>query len=451
MTSFLADRFSYVFGLGKSGRSALGYFQKQNLPVKAWDDTLETRQVLDPTLLQDPKDVNWSHVERIILSPGIPHEGAKANPALIAAKDHNIPLVVDVELFLERALRHPNHTIVGITGTNGKSTTTSLLTHLLNHLGKKAIAAGNIGTPVLDLPETNEETYYVLELSSYQLTLLKTPRLDVAILINITPDHLAYHGTMEAYVAAKSSIFEQVRHQKGVIIIDDAYTQKIYKKNPFLMSISTETEEGKISIHQGILKDKERNITFTLPTLSQLQGSHNAQNIGACYGALRHLIPETFCMETFIEGLQTFKALPHRQEIVAQTNQVIFVNDSKATNMDAAEKSLKTFQNIHWILGGEGKVGETPASLKHLFPHVKHVYLVGSSMDFFEKEIRGLIAYTRSHTVEQATDEAFHQSQKGDVILLAPACASFDQFKNFEERGSVFKTCALKLVDQYHE
>jgi UDP-N-acetylmuramoylalanine--D-glutamate ligase len=440
-----APHFWYVFGLGKSGRSALQYLQNKNLPVRAWDDTADTRGTLDPKTLQDPTTINWSSVKAIVLSPGIPHEGPKAHAALLKAQAHGVPIIVDVEIFLERALSHPNHKIIGITGTNGKSTTTSLLCHMLNYFGKKAIAAGNIGTPVLDLPETEEETYYILELSSYQLTLLKTPRLDLAVLINITPDHLAYHGTMEAYVKAKASIFDFLRAPRGVIVIDDAYTQAIHKKLPMFLSVSTDTEAGSISICNHILKDCVHNTALTLPILQQLQGSHNAQNIGACYAALQQLIPTDFNNARFIEALQSFQSLPHRQEIVAQTPHVTFVNDSKATNMDAAEKSLKTFKNIHWILGGQSKLGETPISLKHLFSHVRHVYLVGSSMTQFAKDLEGLIPYTLSHTVEKATKEAFQDAQKGDVILLAPACASFDQFKNFEERGSIFRNLAQEL------
>jgi UDP-N-acetylmuramoylalanine--D-glutamate ligase len=443
--------FSYIFGLGKSGLSTLRYLQTLHCRVKAWDDTPGARQSIDSEILQDPATVDWSSVEKIILSPGIPHEGPNAHPALLSAKAHHIPIVGDVELFLERARSHPNHKIIGITGTNGKSTTTSLLCHVLNHFGKKTIAAGNIGTPVLDLPEIEEEAYYILELSSYQLTLLKTRRLDIGVLINITPDHLAYHGTMEAYVAAKESIFDFLnpKDPKGVVVIDDAHTRSIYKKHPGFLSVSTETDQGIVSLCHHILKDRETSLV--LPPLQQLQGSHNAQNIGACYAALQQLIPTDFESVRFIEALKTFKSLPHRQEIVAQTPDVTFINDSKATNVDAAEKSLKTFKNIHWILGGQAKTGETPASLKHLFSHVRHVYLIGSCMEEFAKNLEGLISYTLSHTVDQATQEAFHNAQKGDVILLAPACASFDQFKNFEERGHFFKTCAQILASNHHE
>jgi UDP-N-acetylmuramoylalanine--D-glutamate ligase len=447
------SHFWYVFGLGKSGRSTLNYLQSRHMKVRVWDDTPEARASINSEILQDPTLVNWSNVEKIVLSPGIPHEGPKAHPALLAAKAHNVPIIVDVEIFLERALKHPHYKIVGITGTNGKSTTTSLICHVLNHFGKKAIAAGNIGIPVLDLPETEEETYYILELSSYQLTLLKTPSLDLAVLINITPDHLAYHGTMEAYVKAKESIFDFLnpKDTKCVLVIDDAHTRSIYKKHPGFLSVSTDTEEGVVSLCKNVLKDREKNISFTLPVLQQLQGSHNAQNIAACYGALQNLIPADFNNTYFIEALKTFRSLPHRQEIVAKTSDVTFINDSKATNMDAAEKSLKTFNHIHWILGGQSKEGETPASLKHLFSHVRHVYLVGSSMEYFAKELKGLIPYTLSHTIDHATQEAFRQAQKGDVILLAPACASFDQFRNFEERGNFFKAYAQKLAGNRHE
>ena len=430
-----APHFFYVFGLGKSGQSAVRYFQNQGLSVKAWDDSPETRKIIDAHLLQDPATINWAMVEKIILSPGIPHEGMHAHPVLLSAKDHGIPIVVDIEIFLERLLSNPNHTVIGITGTNGKSTTTSLLCHVLQCFGKKAIAAGNIGIPVLDLPSTEEETYYILELSSYQLTLLKTHRLDLAVLLNITPDHLAYHGNMESYVKTKESIFSFLRPEKedqGIVIIDDSYTQSIYKKYAHLKPVSTDPQKPTFSLK--------------LQPLEQLQGNHNAQNILACYAALQMLIPEQIEDALFLDALKTFKALPHRQEVVLKTSHILFINDSKATNMDAAEKSLKTFQNIHWILGGQAKSGESPISLRHLFSHITHVYLVGSSLETFAKDLEGVLPYTLSKTVEQATKDAFQKAKKGDVILLAPACASFDQFKNFEERGNFFKTYAKKIA-----
>jgi len=443
------DSYYYIFGLGKSGLATLSYLQKHSINILVWDDNPETRKTISEDLLQSPETLPWEKIEKIIVSPSIPHEGPKAHPLLLEAKKRSIPFTVDIELFLRQSTFCPHYHIIGITGTNGKSTTTSLLCHLLNHFGKKAVAAGNIGIPVLSLDPTTQETYFVLELSSYQLSLLETPVLEQAIFLNISPDHLDYHGSMDAYIRAKTSIFNLMipdGNHKGILGIDDSYTQDIYKKNPDLLSISSESETGDIFIKDHKIFDKRYKETISLPSLMNLQGSHNAQNIVACYAALRQILGNDFSEDCFVKGLLSFKSLPHRQEIIAQERGIIFINDSKATNMNAAEKSLKVFKNIHWILGGKAKSGESPTSLTPYFKNVAHVYLVGSSTDAFEQDLKGLLPYTVCHTIDRATQEAYSQASPGDIILLAPACASFDQFQNFEERGKFFKTCTNNIL-----
>lgn len=447
MTKDSVSKHWYIFGLGKSGRSSLRYLQNQGELVFAWDDTPSAREDLDDTLLQSPDSIDWQEIHSIILSPGIPHEGPNAHPALEHAKSLGIPLVSDVVLFLERALENPLYKIIGITGTNGKSTTTALLGHLLQAHGKDAYVGGNIGTPVLDLPEPTYETYYVLELSSYQLTLCPPPRLDCSILLNISPDHLAYHGTMENYIGAKERIFDWMNPagSHGIIGIDDSYTQKMIQNFPEATPVSATSEEGDVYMRNNVLVDSYRGREIPLPLLPNLAGTHNAQNIVACYEALTYLLQGAFRIETFIKGLTTFKSLPHRQEVLRKIKGVTFVNDSKATNMNATEKSLKTFSHIHWILGGQGKDGESPLDLKPYFSHVEHVYLVGESSKGFAETIEGQLPYTVCDTIEQGVKTAFQKAHPDHVILLAPGCASFDQFKNFEERGDAFKACVKKL------
>jgi UDP-N-acetylmuramoylalanine--D-glutamate ligase len=452
-----AATYYYVLGLGKSGLSALKYLQKHHLKVLAWDNNKDVRKAVPESILEAPETLPWQKIQTIILSPGIPHSGPNAHPLLQEAKKRGIPFTVDIELFLKQAITRPHYHIIGVTGTNGKSTTTSLLAHLLNHFGKKAIAAGNIGTPVLDLPDTNEETYFVLELSSYQLSLIKTPALECGILLNISPDHLAYHGSMTSYIDAKCGIFDLVKpnkHYRNVIGIDDAYTQAVFKKTPALLSISAESDQGMIHWSSDKIIAPQPNQSISVPNLVNLQGTHNTQNILACFAILQQILGKKFSSDLFIQGLQSFKSLPHRQEIVSKDKGILFINDSKATNMNAAEKSLKSFQNIHWILGGQQKEGENPLDLKPFFSHVTHTYLVGSAEDTFARDLKGVLPYALSHTIDKAVHDAYQNAKEGDVILLAPACASFDQFKNFEERGNFFKTSVetlLKARRGHHE
>lgn len=445
-----SDTYYYILGLGKSGLSAFNYLKRQNKHIFAWDDNPSVRNLIPQTFIKSPENVSLENIEKIILSPGIPNEGPNAHPFLVVAKKKGIPITVDIELFFEH---HPRH-VIGITGTNGKSTTTSLLCHLLNHFGVPSVAVGNIGTSVLDVHDLGQETYFVLELSSYQLSLLKTPALSFGILLNISPDHLEYHGSMEAYIKAKSTLFALMDHDQkyqNIIGIDDSYTKTMYQNYPNLISISSESKEGSIYKEGERIVDTIRGKNLPIPSLMNLQGSHNAQNILACYGALQQILQCKFSDDIFIEGLLSFKSLPHRQEIIANSGGILFINDSKATNMNAAEKSLKAFNNIHWILGGKAKAGETPLSLSTLFSRVKHTYLVGSSIDAFATQLEGTLPYTKVHTIDLAINAAYKKARDGDVILLAPACASFDQFKNFEERGNVFKTCVETLLKATHE
>ena len=427
MTSCVHNKRVFVFGLGKSGLSAIAYLKKHGAHILAWDDSSEKCAAIPKDLLSDLDNTPWDTIDFILLSPGVPHEGPKAHPIAAIAKAHSIPLQTDVEIFL-RDQENSDHTIIGITGTNGKSTTTALLCHFLREFGAHAIAAGNIGTPVLDLPEETQPTFYVLELSSYQLSLMETKRLDYAVILNISPDHLAYHGSMQAYTEAKQHIFDLMAYQ-GFLFTDDAYTRTMTISHPYV----------------------ERIRSTDLPALHhpKLMGAHNHQNFVAASILLEALLPNKVSTEVIVKALHSFTPLPHRQELVTMHNNILFVNDSKATNMDAVYASLSSFQNIHWILGGQPKEGDDPTSLKDYFSRVTHAYPMGAAKASFRESLQDHLPCTPCDTIEEALKAAYANAQKHpgeSVILLAPGCASFDQFSNFEERGQCFKDAVQRLV-----
>lgn len=449
--SFLDGQTVAVMGLGKSGRATLRALQTAGIHALAWDDQQESRDraSADGFFVSDLSEVSWSQIDLLVWSPGIPHVHPTPHPVAVAARRAGVKLVCDVELL---SLANLASHYIGITGTNGKSTTTSLIGHLLSEAGKSVAVGGNLGIAALDLPMLDADGFYVIELSSYQLELLDQCRLDIALLLNITPDHLARHGGMEGYIEAKSSIFQRLRGDGlAVIGVDDppcrAIHETLRERKPAgrLCAISAERfVAGGVSAADGILiDDREGKASeiIALGDLAALPGRHNWQNVCAAY-AVAHSVGVG--RETIIAGLRSFPGLKHRQEIVASIDGVVYVNDSKATNADATARALACYEAIHWILGGQPKEGGISA-LADFFPRIQKAYLIGEASELFAATLEGSVDYQRCGTLEAALMAARRDAQPGSVVLLSPACASWDQFTSFEQRGDIFRDLVKQI------
>lgn len=427
-----------VMGLGKSGTATARALTASGAVVTAWDDGEAARKaaqaagvtVAEPTL---------EGVDLVVWSPGIPHThpAEKAHPVAAAARAAGIALVCDVEL-LARA--KPANPMLAVTGTNGKSTTTTLLEHVLIHAGRDAAAGGNLGTPALDMADLGAEGRYVLELSSYQLELVHSLELKAGVLLNITPDHLGRHGGMEGYVAAKRALFDRVAPGGTAVIgVDDDYCEMIaddlVDRDLTVVRISAEqTLEKGVSAADGILRVDGVPLA-DLRAVARLPGRHNWQNACAAFAMAR---ADGVAPEDIVAALKTYPGLAHRQELVAEIDGVTYVNDSKATNADATEKALVCYDNIHWILGGQPKEGGINALVPH-FGRIKHAYLIGDAAEDFARVLEGRVPYTQCGSLVMAVTKAAATAEAGEVVLLSPACASWDQFKSFEHRGDVFR------------
>lgn len=433
-----------ILGLGRSGFGAALWLRDQGIPFVVWDDVPAQREIaLEKGFwVQNPlgKGFPWETLKAIILSPGIPHDLPKPHPIIQHAKgvkDTPIEIMSDIELFIRA---YPDIRYIAVTGTNGKSTTTALIGHLLKVAGIQTAIGANFGISVFDLPILPKKGIYVFEISSYQLETTPSFSPAIAVLLNITPDHLDRHGGFEGYKHAKKLIFRNQKNMQAAIIgIDTDATRDIYenlkregRKNLVGFSVSAE------SVSQKLL------------SATILKGQHNAQNIAASIAVLEELGVDKACI---FEGLRTFPGLVHRQEFVGTWNGITFINDSKGTNVEATAKALGEFEDIYWILGGQAK-GDNLLDLKGYFPKIRYVFLIGESMDMFAKTLKGYLPFVWSETLEIAIEQSFRQAQqdlasglvKTPTILLSPACASWDQFKSFEERGDKFKEYIQRFV-----
>lgn len=435
-----------VMGLGKSGASAARALEAAGAKVLAWDDQEGSRARAEGLTIADLGRVDWSKIDLLVWSPGIPHTFPEPHPVARAAREAGVPLVCDVELL---CAANQGARVVAITGTNGKSTTTTLIGHLLADLGAPLAVGGNLGVPALDLPALGLDGTYVLELSSYQLELLDQAQFDVAVLLNITPDHLARHGGMEGYVAAKESMFSRLPAGGTAIVgIDDLHCAEIHlklshRKDIVTRAISAEKRvAGGVSAPEGVLIDdldgKAVEI-LDLKTIASLPGRHNWQNACAAYAVGRAcgMSPARIAAR-----LASYPGLRHRQELVAIIDGVRYVNDSKATNADAAEKALVCYDRIYWIAGGQAKEGGIE-SLRPLFPRIARAFLIGQAAQAFADTLTCEVGFEMCETldvaVRRAREAAMSDPVKGGVVLLSPACASWDQFKSFEHRGDTFR------------
>jgi UDP-N-acetylmuramoylalanine--D-glutamate ligase len=437
-----------VMGLARSGLVAARALQRGGARVLAWDDAPAKREeaAAQGVPIADLAQADLAGTKALVLSPGIPHTFPKPHPVAARARAAGASIIGDIEL-LARSCQLAHY--VGVTGTNGKSTTTALMGHILAKAGRDVAVGGNIGTPVLTLAALGADGVYVLEMSSYQLELTETLTFDVAVLLNITPDHLDRHGGMEGYIAAKRRIFaRQQKPQAAVIGVDDALGRAMAdtlmaEGAQRVVPISAETRVLRgIYVEGGTLIDEMGGAparVLDLARAQRLPGRHNWQNAAAAYAVARCLDIE---VSAITEAITSFPGLAHRQELSATIDGVAYVNDSKATNADAVAKALACYEDVYWIAGGVPKEGGI-ASLAPLFPRIRHAFLIGKASAEFAATLDGRVPTTRAGTLAEALRAAHAmaatEKQQSAVVLLSPACASFDQFTNFEERGDAFR------------
>lgn len=453
-SSTFKDQTIFVLGLGKSGRSVALSLLKAGARVLVWDDQIDARNAASNQgiPIADLNHLNWKSVNHFILSPGIPHRYPMPHPLVLEAQKVALQPISDLEVFYRT---HPQGCYIGITGTNGKSTTTSLLGHILRESDIPVAVGGNLGIPVMDLDLLPEDGIYVWELSSYQLEISPSLHFNIGILLNITPDHLDRHGGMEGYIEAKKLIYKNATPTDNLVMsVDDPHCLKIYDtlkisgKVPVLpISVGKVLPDG-VYVKEGILYEKAHPIV-NLNQYEHLKGQHNWQNVAATYGALRVL---GLSPDTIISGISSFPGLAHRQQVVTRHKNVLFVNDSKATNGEAVEKVLACYQGspIYWLLGGRPKEGGIE-SLTPYFSTIKHAFLFGEASPVFAHTLEGKVPFTLCETlaeaVKKASQLAFKDQLENAIVLLSPACASFDQFKDFEERGDVFCKTVKKIIN----
>ena len=449
-----------VFGLGRTGMTAARALKAGGAQVALWDESDASRQaaVAEGFPLEDLRIADWSSFAALVLAPGVPLTHPEPHWTVQMAQGTGVEVIGDIELFARTVNAAPEHKrpkVVVITGTNGKSTTTALIGHILTAAGRDARIGGNIGVGVLGLDDMHGGAVYVLEVSSYQLDLTSSLKPDVAILLNITPDHLDRHGGMDGYVKAKRRVLlNQGKGDTAVIGVDDAYGQQICTEitaanRRTIRPISAKTAIGRgVYALQGLLYDAtgERVLEVAdLERVPSLPGRHNAQNAAAAYAAVRAL---GVSLEDAATGLQTFPGLAHRMETIAVFDGVRFVNDSKATNADAARQALSSYPKVYWIAGGRAKAGGIDA-LKDLFPRVAKAYLVGEAADDFAATLGDAAPHVVSRTLHAAAADAYADARAAGepaIVLLSPACASFDQFPDFEVRGDAFRAAVLELM-----
>ncbi len=450
-----------VFGLARTGLAAARALIAGGAEVAVWDERAQGLASAQAEGLEivDLSVAEWSRFDALMLSPGVPLTHPEPHWTVRMARQAGVEILGDIELFARTVNLAPAHKrprIVAITGTNGKSTTTALVGHLCAQAGRDTRVGGNIGVGVLDLPDMHGGAVYVLELSSYQLDLTSSLKPDVAILLNISPDHLDRHGGMEGYVAAKRRILmNQDKGDIAVIGVDDPWGQRLCTEvtasnRRTIVPVSASKAIGRgVYALQGMLYDATGDRAVQVADLNRarsLPGRHNWQNAAAAYAAVRGLGAP---VSEIAEGLLSFPGLAHRMETVAHIRGVRFVNDSKATNSDAARQALSSYPKVYWIAGGRAKDGGID-SLADLFPRIKRAYLIGEAAGQFASALEGRASYLDCRDLRVAVAQAFADAQasgEGGIVLLSPACASFDQFADFEARGEAFRSAVLELAD----
>ena len=454
-----------LFGLGGSGLVTARALQAGGAEVAAFDDSQASRDkaAAEGIPVVDLATADWTGFAALVLAPGVPLTHPQPHWTVEKAKAAGIAVIGDIELFFrERARIAPAAPVVCITGTNGKSTTTALIAHVLRSAGRDVQMGGNIGTAVLALEPPAEGRVHVVECSSYQIDLAPSMQPSVGIQMNLTPDHLDRHGTFENYGAIKERLVASA--DIAVIGVDDEASKQMARRRAAsgrpLVKISGEQplDAGVfagITANAGALEtrivqvlDGKPRIVANLAGIGSLRGSHNAQNAAAAFAACFAL---GLSAGEIAAGFRSYPGLAHRMEEIGRIGRVVFINDSKATNADSTEKALTSFRDIFWILGGKAKEGGIE-SLRRYFPNIAKAYLIGAASDLFAATFDddGRVAYERSGTLDiavaHATRDALGAGGAGEIaVLLSPACASFDQFPNFEVRGDAFRKLAAAL------
>jgi len=444
-----------LFGLGGSGMATAQALKMGGAQVVAHDDNpAVVSQASDSGIdTCDLREVDFSDIDVLVLAPGVPLTHPQPHWTVEIAKRHGVSIIGDVELFArERRALAPNSTFIAITGTNGKSTTTALISHILSHSGRNVQMGGNIGRAVLSLDPLSNDAFYVVECSSYQIDL--APSLDptIGILLNLAPDHLDRHGAMENYAGIKRRLVEASEH--AVIGMNDPLSKEIAAELVAMgISVNQISQEplADCDIHHkdgGLFQTGQASVkkVADLNGIGTLRGAHNGQNAAAAWITC-HLAGLT--SEEIQNGFATFPGLKHRMELVGSLGKIVYVNDSKATNADAAAKALSSFERIYWIAGGLAKEGGIEA-LRPQFSRIAKAYLIGEAAPEFAAvfgvNVPFEIAGTMASAVQNASHDAATDPHHEPVVLLSPACASFDQYPNFEVRGEAFRQ-AVTAID----
>jgi UDP-N-acetylmuramoylalanine--D-glutamate ligase len=494
VTTF-ADKTVAVFGLGSSGIATARALIAGGATVAAWDDGEAGRAAAEKAgiPLVDLDTADWTKFAALVLAPGVPLTHPEPHWTVHKAIAAKIEIIGDIELFCrERNAHCPDATFIAITGTNGKSTTTSLIAHILRSAGKDAQMGGNIGVPILALEPPAKDRIYVIEMSSFQIDLTPSLNPTVGVLLNITPDHIDRHGTVENYAAIKERLVSSSR--VAFVGADDAWCREIAQRRAskhsptIVFAVDSPIDAGwSVDSNQIVAVSRNEQKPFgDLTGVPTLRGRHNAQNALAAIAAIWEIrgIPGLLDRDRVDAAIKTYPGLAHRMEEIGRIGNVLFINDSKATNADSTEKALLSFpKSVHWILGGKPKDGGIEP-LRPYFPGIAKAYLIGAASDEFAKTLEGHVPYERCGTLDVAVAKAARDAAipsprplrgegegegrvlaqssiaaaphpnplpiEGDgererIVLLSPACASYDQFKSFEHRGDAFRALVNAL------
>ncbi|MEW6644031.1 MAG: UDP-N-acetylmuramoyl-L-alanine--D-glutamate ligase [Pseudomonadota bacterium] len=456
VTSFAGQTVA-VFGLGGSGLASCHALQAGGATVVASDD--DAGKLAEAAkagfVTADLRTVSWANFAALVLTPGVPLTHPVPHWTVLAARQTGVPVIGDIELFCRERRRHaPSAPFVAITGTNGKSTTTALVAHLMRVAGHDVQMGGNIGTAILSLEPPRLGRVHVVEMSSYQIDL--APSLDplVGILLNVSEDHLDRHGTIEHYAAVKERLVAGVQRGGTAIVgVDDRWCQAAADRvehagtRVVRISVKRPLADGVYADHETLVRASggARTDIARIGGIGSLRGLHNAQN-AACAAAAALALGVNF--EVLQEGLRSFPGLAHRMEQIGRKGNVLFINDSKGTNADAAARALSSFNDIFWIAGGKPKTGGIE-SLREYFPRIRKAYLIGEAADAFAHTLGDTVPHEIAGTLDVAVAHAARDAAASGlaqpIVLLSPACASFDQFRNFEIRGQHFREQVMAL------
>lgn len=447
-----------VFGLGGSGLPTAKALVAGGANVLVWDDNEARVAAAKEAGLnaQDFRNVDFASLDALVLAPGVPLTHPKPHWSVDKAIAAGVEIIGDIELFCrERAAHAPQSPFIAITGTNGKSTTTALISHILRQANRQVEMGGNIGTAILSLEQAQPGRIHVVECSSYQIDLAPGLNPSIGVHLNVSPDHLDRHGTVEHYASIKGRLIE--KSDAAIVGIDDRFSAQIADsaetagRELTRIGVRNPVTHG-LQVRGSMLVetvDGSESELFDLTLALNLRGAHNAQNAAAAFAACRYA---GLNRDEIASGLISFPGLIHRMETIGQKGRVRFVNDTKATNADAAERALLSFDHIYWIAGGLPKTGGI-ADLADHFPRIAKAYLIGEAREDFAKTLKGHVPTELFDSLQEATLAAAADAQQdtaNDItVLLSPACASFDQFPNFEARGEAFRSVVLDILPKH--